>query len=74
MELLTTGCLILFILLLIGFLFTHIRQVLVCGVIICVGIYAIVYNAIFWIALCAIALIVWGYAIHYIRLLINKHK
>ena len=74
MEILTTGCVILFVLLLVVFLFTHLRQVLVWGVIICAGICAIVYNAIFWIALSAIALIVWGYAIHYIRLLINKHK
>lgn len=74
MEILTTGCIILFVLLLVVFLFTHLRQALVWGVIICAGICAIVYNAIFWIALSAIALIVWGYAIHYIRLSINKHK
>lgn len=74
MEILTTSCVILFVLLLVVFLFTHLRQVLVWGVIICTGICAIVYNAVFWIALCAIALIVWGYAIHYIRLFINKHK
>lgn len=75
MELLITGCVILFVLLLVVFLFIHLRQVLVWGLIICVGIFAIIYNAIFWSALSAIALIVWGYAIHYIRLFINgKYK
>lgn len=73
MELLTTGCIILFILLLIGFIFTHLKQVLVWGVIICLVVCAIIYNAIFWIALSAIALIIWGYAIHYIRLFIGKY-
>lgn len=75
MELLITGCVILFAILLIGYLFTHLRLVLVWSVIICAGICAIVYNAIFWFALSAVALIVWGYAIHYIRLFINgKYK
>ena len=72
MEILTTGCLILFILLLIGFLFTHLRQVLVWGVIICAAICAIVYNVVFWLSLGAIALVIWGYAIHCIRLFVNR--
>lgn len=74
MELLLIGCVILFVLLLVVFLFTHLRQVLVWGVIICAGICAIVYNVIFWVALGAALLVVWGVAIHYIRLLINKYK
>lgn len=72
MEHLMIGCSILFILLLIGYLFTHFKQVLVWSVIICVGICAIIYNAIFWISLGAIVLIIWGYAIHYLRLFITK--
>lgn len=74
MGLLMTSCLMLFLVLLLVFLFAHIRQVLVWCVIIGVGICAIVYNAIFWIALGAVVLVVWGLAMHYIRMLINKHK
>ena len=72
MDLLATGGLLLFAILIIAFLILHPKQTLLWGLITCVIILLIKYLP--WIALIIGSLIAWGYLVYLLKISIRKFR
>lgn len=64
--------LLLLALFLVAFVATHLRSVLVWVLIVGAVVLCIVYDLVFWIPLIGLALLVWGYGVHYLKRFIKR--
>lgn len=74
MDALSTGCLILFLVLIIVFLLSHLKQVLIWGIAIGIFVFVLPPNGLFWAIACGAVIAFCIGLSYYIRLFIREYK